>query len=60
MLSASDSVLKTGKDIEALDEEIAHLKETAEYNLNYGVVGGALGALVMIGIMIFVLRVGRS
>ncbi|MBN1967517.1 MAG: hypothetical protein JW910_22875 [Anaerolineae bacterium] len=46
--------------IEAMQAQIDQLEETASQNLNFGVIGGALGALLLGLIVVFVLRVGRS
>jgi predicted CXXCH cytochrome family protein len=43
----------------ALEAEVTRLEETADQNLNSGIVGGALGALVLAFIVFIVMRLGR-
>ncbi len=45
--------------VEILEEEVATLEETADENLTSGIVGGALGALLMVGLLFIVFRLGR-
>ena len=45
--------------IEILEEEVATLEDTADENLTSGIVGGALGALLMVGLLFIVFRLGR-
>lgn len=51
-----------GDEIEVLtvmEEEIASLETKADTNLQSGIVGGAVGALVLVGFLLIVLRIGR-
>lgn len=47
-------------NIESLHEEVDVWKNTAEDNLNSGLIGGAVGVLLLLGLIYLVLRLGRS
>lgn len=42
-----------------MEEEIATLESKADTNLQSGIVGGAVGALVLVGLLFIVMRIGR-
>lgn len=46
-------------ELQNLQEEVAQLENTATQNLNSGIVGGAIGALVLAVIVYFTIRLGR-
>ncbi len=45
--------------IESLEQEVTQLQDTAVENLNTGIVGGAIGALVLMIVAYVVIRLGR-
>lgn len=47
------------QELEALKDEVAQLQNTAAQNLNSGIVGGAIGALVLVVIIFVTVRLGR-
>jgi len=47
-------------EIEALHEDVLMWQMTAEENLNSGLLGGAIGVLLVLGLVYLVLRIGRS
>jgi formate-dependent nitrite reductase cytochrome c552 subunit len=61
LLSSGNTMLLDQQvdQLEVLEDEVAALQETATENLNSGVVGGAIGALVMVGIAFLIVRLGR-
>jgi predicted CXXCH cytochrome family protein len=46
-------------ELAALREEVAQLEMTAEDNLNTGIVGGAIGALILAVVVFLAIRLGR-
>jgi hypothetical protein len=42
-----------------MEEEISTLESKADTNLQSGIVGGAVGALVLVGLLFIVMRIGR-
>jgi hypothetical protein len=61
-LLSSDGKLLSQEEhdqLAALEAEVTQLEETASQNLNSGIVGGALGALVLALIVFIVMRLGR-
>jgi hypothetical protein len=61
-LLSSDGLRLSAEDhaqLVALEAEVTKLEETASQNLNSGIVGGALGALVLALIIFLTVRLGR-
>ena len=50
----------SGADLDVLHEEVAGWQTTAEENLTSGLIGGAVGVLLLLGLVYLVLRLGRS
>ena len=61
LLSKNGAHLSDGENAQlvALETQVPQLQETASQNLNSGIVGGALGALVLALIIFLTLRLGR-
>ncbi len=61
MLSANTMNLTEEEisELAAMQQEVAHLEEQAAQNLNNGIVGGAIGALVLAVVVFFTIRLGR-
>jgi formate-dependent nitrite reductase cytochrome c552 subunit len=61
LLSSDGTLLsdETHTQLAALEAEVTRLEETASQNLNSGIVGGALGALVLALIIFLTIRLGR-
>lgn len=47
------------QELESLREEVTQLQTASAENLNSGIVGGAIGALVLVGVVFFTIRLGR-
>lgn len=60
VLTADGTSAEEVAHIEELQAELSQLEETASQNLNFGVIGGALGALLLVLIIFIVMRVGRA
>ncbi|MBZ0297105.1 MAG: ammonia-forming cytochrome c nitrite reductase subunit c552 [Anaerolineae bacterium] len=62
LLSASEGRLSEPEidELAVLRDEVTNLQDTAEQNLNSGIVGGALGALILVVIAYLAVRLGRS
>lgn len=61
-LLSSEGRRLTGEEhaqLVALEAEVTRLQESASQNLNSGIVGGALGALVLVFILFLTVRLGR-
>ena len=61
LLSADGSSLSgdAQQHVAEMEAQVAQLQETANQNLNSGIVGGALGALVLVFIIFLTIRLGR-
>jgi hypothetical protein len=61
LLSAGEVQLSEQQqgELAVLHEEVNRLEATAEDNMNNGIVGGAIGALVLVLVVFLAIRLGR-
>jgi len=58
-LTATGNDYENSETIVVLENEIKHLEELSDENLSAGLLGGAIGVLILLGLIYLVLRLGR-